>query len=391
VARPVGAVLFGHMGDRLGRKTAFALALGLMGLATTLIAFVPSYQRVGAFAPLALVILRLTQGLALGGQWGGATLMATENAPITRRGFYGGISQAGVPVGVVLANLSLLIANASMTPATFMAYGWRIPFVLSIVLVGLGLYIHFRLEDTVAFRRAQQTRLLTQKQQPADAPGSPRSSPVLEALRCHPRSILTAAGTYLSSTLCFYILIAYVVAYGTSAQGLALPRSTLLIAVLIAHVIRIPCDILSGSWSDRFGRRRIFMAGLLLMTAWAFVLFPLIETRSALWITAATCIGSLSISLAYGPMAAMFAELFSTRVRYSAASLAYQLGAISGGGLAPIIATALYQRYHSNLLISFYIASACVLSLVCASMLKETHRTDLNEQTDATLTDAVHT
>ncbi|HXR19021.1 MAG TPA: MFS transporter [Steroidobacteraceae bacterium] len=401
VARPVGALVFGHMGDRVGRKTAFAVALIMMGAATTLIGLLPSYRTAGFFAPLALVLLRVTQGLAVGGQWGGATLLATENAPNSRRGLYGGIAQAGVPVGVVLANLALLAANGAMSPEAFVAYGWRIPFLLSVALVGLGLFIHVRIEDTAAFRQLQQLKPSPVDPSAGDArlqasactTTSMRAqrSPIFEALRRYPRLILVAAGAYVSATLSFYILITYVVAYGTSVAGLQLARSTMLTAVLIANVARVPVDILAGSLSDHYGRRRIFMTGVALTGVWAFILFPLIETRSLLWITVAICVGSCLVSLMYGPLAAMFTELFSTRVRYSAVSLAFQTGAIVGGGLAPIIATGLYARYHSNIWISVYIASACVMSLVCASTLKETHKIDLNEHVEPTMAELVHT
>jgi MFS family permease len=337
----------------------------------------------------------------VGGQWGGATLLATENAPNSRRGLYGGIAQAGVPVGVVLANLALLAANGAMSPEAFVAYGWRVPFLLSVALVGLGLFIHFRIEDTAAFRQLQQLKpspvnpscgdARLQASACASTSMHGQRSPVLEALRRYPRLILVAAGAYVSATLSFYILITYVVAYGTSVAGLQLARSTMLTAVLIANVARVPVDILAGSLSDHYGRRRIFMTGAALTGAWAFILFPLIETRSLLWITLAICVGSCLVSLMYGPLAAMFAELFSTRVRYSAVSLAFQTGAIVGGGLAPIIATGLYARYHSNIWISVYMASACVMSLVCASTLKETHRIDLNEHAEPTMAELVHT
>jgi MFS family permease len=366
IARPVGALLFGHLGDRLGRKTALAGALVLMGTATTLVGLLPSYATAGALAPLALVMLRLMQGLAVGGQWGGAILLATENAPKSRRGLYGSIAQAGVPVGVVMANLAFLAANGAMSAQSFMSYGWRIPFLLSVLLVALGLYIHFRVDDTPAFRQLQQT-----------AP-SPAGAPIIEALRRHPRLILLAAGAYISTNLSFYILITYVVSYGTSTSGLHLARSTMLSAVLIANAVSAPVLFLAGRLSDRYGRRMIFMTGVSLAALWAFALFPLVETRSWPWITVAILVGLSLNSVCYGPMAAMFTELFSTRVRCSGVSLAYQLGAIVGGGLAPVIATALFAHFHSNLGVSVYMAGACGISLFCANKLADAHDTDLD-------------
>jgi MFS family permease len=372
ISRPVGAVLFGHIGDRIGRKAAFAAALILMGTATTLIGLIPPYRTVGAFAPLALTLLRLAQGLAVGGQWGGAILLATESVSKSRRGLYGSIAQAGLSVGIGLANLALLLANGATSPAAFMAYGWRIPFLLSVVLVGLGLFIHFKVEDTVAFRRSRQAK-------PFDAtPMRVSAPPLLLAFRLYPRSILLAAGANVGGMLAFYILITYVIAYGASAAGLQLPRSTMLAALLIAQAAFLPCTIFAGTLSDRVGRRKMFMTGLALLGVWGFILFPMIETRSLPWITAAISVGLSFVSLSYGPMAAMVAELFDTRVRYCAVSLTYQLSAIVGGGLAPIIATGLYARYHSNIAISIYMGSACAFSLICVSMLKTTLETDLD-------------
>jgi len=378
IARPVGALLFGHLGDKLGRKTALAAALVLMGTATTLVGLLPSYATAGALAPLALVALRLMQGLAVGGQWGGAILLATENAPKSRRGLYGSIAQAGVPVGVVLANLAFLAANGATSPEAFMSYGWRIPFLLSVLLIGLGLYIHFRVDDTPAFRQLRQSA-----PSPADVRGTPKTdrarvSPIIEALRRHPRLILLAAGAYISTNLSFYIFITYVVSYGTSSAGLHLPRGTMLSAVLIANAVSTPVLFLAGRLSDRYGRRVIFMTGVSLAALWAFALFPLVETRSWPWITVAILVGLSLNSVCYGPMAAMFTELFSTGIRCSGISLSYQLGAIVGGGLAPIIATALFARYHSNLWVSVYMAGACGISLICASRLTDAHDTDLD-------------
>jgi MFS family permease len=386
LARPIGALVFGHIGDRLGRKAALVGALIVMGTATSLIGLLPTYRAAGGFSPLVLVLLRLTQGLAVGGQWGGSMLLATENAPKAKRGLYGSIAQAGVPVGVVLANLAFLGVNGAMSPEAFMSYGWRIPFLLSIAFVGVGILIQLRMEDTSSFRRLQQSRLSDPPlRDPTPAyprPAAPaRSSPVFDAFRLHPRMMLLAAGAYVSTNLSFYILITYIVSYGTSVAGLNLPRSTMLAAVLIANAAVIPILFLAGSLSDRYGRRRLFMTGVALVGVWSFILFPLIETRSFVWITTAELIGACFNALTYGPMAAMFAELFSTRVRCSAVSLAYQLGAIAGGGLAPIIATGLFARYHSNIGVSIYVSSACVFSLCCAHMLKETRGADLDEHT----------
>jgi MFS family permease len=324
-----------------------------------------------------LVALRLMQGLAVGGQWGGAILLATENAPKSRRGLYGSIAQAGVPVGVVLANLAFLAANGAMSAESFMSFGWRIPFLLSVFLVGLGLYIHFRVEETPAFRQLRQSAASR-----ADVPGRnaaaelARVSPIIEALQRHPRLILLAAGAYMSTNLSFYILITYIVSYGTGSVGLHLSRGTMLSAVLVANAVSTPVLFLAGRLSDRYGRRLIFMTGVSLAALWAFALFPLVETRSWPWITVAILVGLSLNSLCYGPMAAMFTELFSTGIRCSGVSLAYQLGAIVGGGLAPIVATALFARYHSNLWVSFYMASACGISLICANRLTDVHDTD---------------
>jgi MFS family permease len=385
LARPVGAVLFGHMGDRMGRKAAFALALCIMGTATMLIGFLPSYHTAGIFSPIGLVLLRLTQGFALGCQWGGSVLIATESAPRLRRGLYGSFPQAGIPLGALLATSAFLVVDRAMSSSGFIAYGWRIPFLLSILLVGLGAFIHLRVEDTAAFRKWQQTK--------SSAPDAPEcavkpmrsaSSPVLEAWRLYPRLILVAAGSYYSSVLAFYILSTYVLAYATSAAGLHLPRSTMLTAGLLAHVIGLPAMVVAGAFSDRYGRRRIFMTGVALVGIWVFLLFPMIETRSLLWIIVAHFIGAVLLPLAAAPQAAMFAELFSTAVRYSAVSLAYQIAAIAGGGLTPIIATGLYARYHSNIWVSVYVACACAVSFVCVKMLRETRGIGLDESPQPT-------
>jgi metabolite-proton symporter len=362
IARPIGAVIFGHFGDRAGRKAALVVALLTMGIATTLIGCLPSYAAAGILAPVLLIVLRFVQGLAIGGQWGGAMLLVTESAPAGKRGFYGSFAQAGVPVGVVLANLAFLISSRSTSAEQFAAWGWRLPFLLSIALVGLALFVKFRIADSVAFRSARPTV---------------QRSPIIEACRRHPRQIVLAAGTFIASNLIFYIMITFVLAY-EGAAGLGLSRTAMLTAVLISMGVMLPSLFLFGALSDRFGRRRVYMAGTVLTGLWAFALFPLIDTGSLAWTAFALCVGHFFGAMMYGPQAALFAELFDTNVRYSGASLGYQSGAIFGGALAPIIATSLFARSHDSLGISVYIALACTVSFVAAAMLKETRGVTLH-------------
>jgi MFS family permease len=398
VARPIGAVVFGHFGDRAGRKTALVAALILMGIASTLIGLLPPYRALGILAPVLLIVLRFAQGLAIGGQWGGAVLLITESAPADRRGFYSSFAQAGVQVGVLLANGAFLLVGASGSNDAFLSWMWRIPFVASFALVGLGLVVQFRIEETAAFRALREpegsdreVRSQDQRQGNDEVPSAKqrplahRRSPVLEALRLYPRSILLAAGAFIGTNTVFYILITFVVAYGSSAAGLNVPRAMMLSAVLISSVVAIPALVFFGALSDRYGRRHIFMAGAALEAIWVFVLFPLIETRSFVCITIGVVIGQLLNAMMYGPQAALFAELFTTRVRYSGASLGYQLGSVFGGALAPIIATTILSRYHSSVGISTYVAVACAVSLVSVALLKETYRVELHKEAAASL------
>jgi metabolite-proton symporter len=392
VARPVGGVVFGHFGDRLGRKRALVIALVMMGVATALIGLLPTYAMVGFWAPLLLIILRFTQGLAIGGQWGGAMLLATESAPSDKRGFYGAFAQAGAPVGVVLSNLIVLGMSTGLSNEDFMSWGWRVPFLLSIVLVGVALYVQLRLEDTEAFRRlralkeekdraaleAEAARTGMTVEQLIKAAG-PSRSPVLEVIATYPKRIALAAGAFIAVQVAFYIFIAFVVAYGANPAGLGIPRNQMLTSVLIGAIGMVPGVFISAMISDRFGRRRIYMLGAVLLGLWAFAMFPLIDTGSFLWITVSITVGQFFVSMMYGPQAAFFTELFTTKVRYSGASLGYQLGAIFGGAFAPVIATELLRRYDSTFPIAIYIALACVISLVSVWLLHETSGTEIHE------------
>lgn len=356
IARPIGGMLFGHLGDRHGRKRALVLAMLMMGTATTLIGLLPGYDAVGVLAPLLLVLMRFVQGLAVGGQWGGAALLAIESAPPHRRGFYSSFVQVGVPLGVVLANIVFLIASALIAPDSFLVWGWRIGFVVSVGLIFIGLYIHWKVDETPA--------------EPTADSAEPRS-PVLVVLRDHGRTVLLAGGAFVANNTCFYIAITYAVAYGTATVGLS--RETLLFAVIVGSIAMIPALILCGALSDRFGRRGIFLLGALLSGLWAFAVFPLIESGSAVAVTVAITVALFFVSMMYGPQAALFAELFPKHLRYSGASLGYQIGTVFGGGFAPIIATALFARFASSDAISVYLCAMCGISFVCTLLLGRRH------------------
>ncbi|MCW8195962.1 MHS family MFS transporter [Proteobacteria bacterium 005FR1] len=394
LARPLGGIVFGHFGDRIGRKRTLVIALLMMGVATTLIGLLPGYAAIGALAPIALVLLRFIQGVAIGGQWGGAMLLVTESAPANKRGYYGAYAQAGAPAGVILANLAFLLISGTVSEEAFMSWGWRIPFIASAVLIGISLYVQLHLEESPAFK--QLTKLSGNKAADGeevmppeetfsavvaeDAAEAPARSPILEAIRLYPGRIALAAGAFLSIQVAFYILIAFVVAYGSSEAGLGLPRNTLLAAVLIGSAIQIPIQFWSAAYSDRKGRRGIYMLGAILSGLWAFALFPLIDTGNFTLIVLGITGGLIFVGMQYGPQAAFFAELFSTHVRYSGASLGYQIGAIVGGALAPTIAVLLWNQYGIAF-VSGYIAFASLLTLLSVWMLTETRGTDMHSQT----------
>ena len=366
IARPVGGLIFGHFGDRVGRKRTLVVALMMMGAATTLIGLLPTYGTIGVAAPLLLVLLRFVQGLAIGGQWGGAMLLVTENAPADKRGWYGAYAQAGAPVGVILANLAFIGVSMNMSDEAFMSWGWRLPFIASIALIGISLYVQLRLEDTEAFKALQAN-------QAADAAdsGKPTPSPVIEAIKRYPRRIMLAAGAFLSVQVTFYILIAFTVAYGLNSPTVELSRDAMLTAVLIAAGVMVPTQFWFSGLSDRFGRKRIYRWGAILTGLWGFALFPLIDTGSLPLIIVGITLGLTFLGMQYGPQAAYFTELFSTEVRYSGASLGYQIGAIVGGALAPTIAVLLWNEL-GIFFVSLYILLAAVLTLWSLSLLEET-------------------
>jgi len=372
----LGGILFGHFGDRIGRKRTLVIALMLMGVVSTMIGLLPTFATIGIAAPILLSVLRFAQGLAIGGQWGGAMLLVTESAPADKRGYYGAFAQAGAPVGVILANLAFIIISATVSEEAFMQWGWRIPFLSSVLLIGISMYVQLSIEDTTAFKKLQALKAKKQAESPTAA--SIQRSPVLEAIVKYPKRIALAAGAFLSIQVAFYILIGFVLAYGGDPNGAAMSRNNMLVAILVASALQILAQFMAAAYSDRHGRRGVFMLGAVLTGVWAFALFPLIDTGS-LWLMVLALSGGLMfVGMMYGPQAAFFTELFSTDVRYSAASLGYQGGAILGGAFAPAIATILWTEY-AIVWVSVYIAIASVLTLLSVMMLTETYKTSLQD------------
>ena len=311
IARPIGGIIFGHFGDKVGRKKTLVAALMLMGIASTLIGLLPTYAMIGVTAPILLTTLRFAQGLAIGGQWGGAMLLVTESAPSNKRGYYGAYAQAGAPIGVILANLAFISTSALLSDDAFMSWGWRIPFLASAILIGISMYIQLTMEDTKAFKELQNLRA----SQDQVSNKVVQKSPVIEALIKYPKRIALAAGAFLSIQVTFYILVAFLLAYGVKSADMT--RNDMLSAVLIGSAVMVPVQFMFSSYSDRNGRKGIFMTGAILTAIWAFVIFPLVDTGNFWLIVVAVSIGLSFLSMMYGPQAAFFTELFSTEVRYS--------------------------------------------------------------------------
>lgn len=368
VARPLGGVVFGHYGDKLGRKAMLSTTLMLMGLATFAVGLLPTYDTLGVWAPALLVLLRLVQGFGLGGEWGGAVLMAVEHAPPNRRGFYGSFPQMGAPAGMLLAT-AVFSVFSRQPEAEFLAWGWRIPFLLSALLIGMGVFIRLRVAESPVF----------QHRKPEVA--APRI-PVLDALRTYPRQILLAMGARFAENGFFYIITTFVLSYGTERLGL--PRTTFLNGVLVAmavHLVAIPAF---GAASDRFGRRPVYLAGAVGCGLMAFPFFWLLDTKETGLIWLAISLGIVAHAAMYGPQASFFSELFGTRVRYSGASLGYQLASVFAGGLSPVIATALLARSGGQAWpVSLYMVALAVVTLVSVWLSAETFREQLTEEPSA--------
>jgi MFS family permease len=359
LARPIGGIVAGQLGDKRGRKPMLVLALTLMGVATTGIGLLPTYDTIGVAAPILLVLLRVVQGVAVGAQWGGAMLLATEYAPEGKRGLYGSVVQLGVPIGVVTANTAFLLAGAFTSDSAFAAWGWRVPFVVGLFVLVLARYIHTRVEETPEFRAAE--RALSEKEQ------SEQSSPLRTVLREHLGTVLLAGGSFAVNTAAFYILITGVLDYTTRELGMARgPVLAVSLGVSVTQLVLIP---LSAAVSDRFGRIRVYAFGAAGVALWAVPLFLLIDTGSLLWLAVATFVAGCFLSIMYGPQAALFAELFTPEMRYTGASLGYQIAAVAGGGLAPFVMVLLLEATGTSMAVSAYIVALSAVALVSIKVL----------------------
>lgn len=363
-ARPLGAVIFGHYGDRIGRKKMLIFSLLVMGISTFLIGLLPGFAIIGIAAPILLVTMRFFQGIGLGGEWGGAVLLATEHAPSGKRGFYSSFPQTGPAVGFLLSSGLFLVLSLSLSEAQFSSWGWRIPFLLSLVLVVIGLYVRVTIAETPVFQRALRS-------------GTRARVPVLDMLRAYPTVLALTSGGILLAYVLFYVVTTFSLAYGTTELGV--PRTTMLYCTMISIALMGIAVPIFASLSDRVGRRRLCMGAAALAVVWAFPLFWLLETRNPVLITLSFSVAMLIFAMLYGPMGAFLPELYGTRLRYSGASLSYNLGGVLGGALAPIIATQLLASTGASWSVSLYMMAMATVSLVCVFLLSETYLTDLAE------------
>lgn len=365
-ARPLGGVIFGHFGDRIGRKAVLVTTLVMMGVATCLIGVLPTYASIGVAAPILLVLLRIVQGIGVGGEWGGAVLMAVEHGHGGRRGLYGSCVQMGVPAGLLLAT-GVFAIFSHLDESAFLAWGWRMPFLMGIALLAVGLFIRIRVMESPLFAQVQQRKVVSRV-------------PILDVFRHYPRNVLLAMGARFAENACFYIFSVFILSFAT--EHLGLQQSSVLIGVWIAAAVQVIAIPAFGLLSDRVGRRPVYLSGAIFIAAFAFPFFWLVETRLVELVWLAIVIGMIGHAAMYGPQAAFFSELFGTQVRYSGASIGYQLASPFAGGLAPMIATALlYWSKGASWPVAVYLMGTAALTIVAILLAAETFESDLGTMT----------
>jgi MFS family permease len=365
LARPLGGALFGHYGDRIGRKRMLILTMGLMGVASVLIGVLPTYDQIGALAPILLVLLRIAQGVAVGGEWGGAVLMSAEHAT-SRRGLWASFTNAGAPSGMVLSTLVLALAAQISGEEGFLAWGWRIPFLLSAVLLAVGLFVRAKVDETPVFAAA--------------ATAARSRPPLLEVLTRHPRTLLLSIGVGFGAFVGQGTLTVFVISYAVQA---GFPRPVVLNALTASSVVAVAGIVGFSALSDRLGRRPVVLGGAIALAVWAFLIFPLIDSGSTALLVLAVVVGQGVVHASmYGPLAALYSELFPTRSRYTGASLGYQVAG-TGAGLAPVVFASVMAGSGSTAAVAAIIAACCLVSVGCILALKETSRADLTTDAEA--------
>lgn len=365
VARPLGGVVFGHFGDKYGRKKLLQFAILLVGAATFLMGCLPTYAQIGVWAPILLVILRFLQGFAVGGEWGGAVLLVAEHSPNDKRAFWSSWPQAAVPVGNMLATVVLLVLTQVLSEASFLSWGWRIAFWLSAVVVLIGYYIRTKVSDAPIFVAAQQE---VERAKAA-------SFGVVEVLKRYPRGVFTAMGLRFAENIMYYLVVTFSIVYlKTHVEA---DTSDILWWLLVAHAVHFVVIPQVGRLADRFGRRPVYIVGTIAAAGWGFFAFPMMDSANYLLIMGAIIAGLVIHALMYAPQPALMAEMFPTRMRYSGVSLGYQVTSIVAGSLAPAIATWLLDRFNSAVPIALYLAGAAAITLVAALLTRETNGIDL--------------
>jgi MFS transporter, MHS family, shikimate and dehydroshikimate transport protein len=367
-ARPIGGIVCGHFGDRIGRKSMLIFTLSLMGVATALIGLLPTYDQIGVWAPALLIVLRIAQGFAVGGEWGGAVLMAVEHSPKGRRGFYGSWPQVGVPVGLLLSTGVFALISTLPEDALF-SWGWRVAFLLSVLLVGVGLYVRLAMTEPPEFAEIKRT-------------SSESKAPILDAVRQHPKNVVLAMGARIAENGAFYLYTVFILNYATQQIGFS--RPSVLYAIALAAAVEIIAIPTYGWLSDKVGRRPVYLFGAVFTGLFAFPFFWLVETSKVSLMTLAVVLALVGgHSAMYGPQASFFSELFGTRVRYSGASLGYQLASVIAGGLSPLIATDLLKRTGVSWPIALFVVGMAVVTTVSVFLAMETAHGEITAESGA--------